>query len=47
LELTVRVTEDAKPEVMGEIARQLVYEARDAMEHAASNGEQPPAWCKF
>ena len=44
LELTVRVTEDAKPEVMRQIARQLVHEARAAMEHAASNGEQPPAW---
>src|SRR5260370_32143093 len=44
LELTVRVTEDAKPEVMRQIARQLVHEARVAMEHAASNGEQPPQW---
>jgi hypothetical protein len=44
LELTVRVTEEAKPEVMREIARQLVQEARAAMERAASNGEQPPAW---
>jgi TOTE conflict system, Archaeo-Eukaryotic Primase domain len=44
LELIVRVTEQAKPEVMREIARQLVSEACAAMEHAASNGEQPPAW---
>ncbi len=36
LELTVRVTEDAKPEMMRQIARQLVHEA--------SNGEQLPAW---
>jgi hypothetical protein len=36
LELTVRVTEDAKPEMMRQIARQLVHEA--------SNGEQSPAW---
>src|SRR6266446_1722073 len=38
LELAVRVTEEAKPEVMREIARQLVHEARAAIEHAASNG---------
>ena len=44
LELAVRVTEEAKPEVMREIARQLVHEARAAIEHAASNGEQPPVW---
>ena len=44
LELTVRVMEEAKPEVMRQIARQLVSEARAAMEQAASNGEQPPAW---
>jgi TOTE conflict system, Archaeo-Eukaryotic Primase domain len=44
LELIVRVTEQAKPEAMREIARQLVSEARATMEHAASNGEQPPLW---
>ena len=33
LELTVRVTEEAKPEMKRQIARQLVHEA--------SNGEQP------
>jgi len=44
LELTVRVTEAAKPEVMREIARQLVSEAREAMERAAHCGEQPPPW---
>jgi hypothetical protein len=44
LELRVRVTEEAKPEVMREIARQLVSEAREAMESAAQRGEQPPPW---
>jgi len=44
LELTVQVTEDAKPEVMREIARQLMSEAREAVESAAQCGEQPPQW---
>jgi TOTE conflict system primase-like protein len=44
LELTVRVTQEAKPEVMRQIARQLLREAREAMESAAWRGEQPPAW---
>jgi hypothetical protein len=44
LELTVRVTQEAKPEVMRQIARQLVREAREAMEAAAWRGDQPPAW---
>ena len=44
LELTVRVNDQPKPEVMRDLARQLVQEARDAMESAARNGEQPPQW---
>jgi len=44
LELTVRVTQQAKPEVMRQLARQLVREARAAMESAAWRGESPPAW---
>jgi hypothetical protein len=44
LELTVRVNEEPKPEVMHDLARQLVSEAREAMESAARCGEQPPQW---
>jgi hypothetical protein len=44
LELTVRVNEEAKPEVMRELARQLVGEAREAVESAAYCGEEPPQW---
>src|SRR5205807_468909 len=44
LELTVRVNQEAKPEVMRQIARQLMREAREAMESAAWAGEPPPAW---
>jgi hypothetical protein len=44
LELTVRITQEAKPEVMRQLGRQLVREAREAMESAAWRGDQPPAW---
>jgi hypothetical protein len=44
LELAVRVTQVAKPEVMRKLAQQLVQEAREAMERAAWRGEEPPAW---
>lgn len=44
LELQVRVTQETKPEVMRRLARQLVREAREAMESAAWRGEQPPVW---
>jgi hypothetical protein len=44
LELMVRVSQEAKPEVMRQIGRQLVREAREAMESAAWRGDQPPAW---
>jgi transcription initiation factor TFIIIB Brf1 subunit/transcription initiation factor TFIIB len=44
LELTVRVGDEPKPEVMRRIARQLVSEARAALENAAHCGEQPPQW---
>ena len=44
LELIVQVTKKAKPEVMREIARQLVSAGREAVESAAQRGEQPPKW---
>jgi hypothetical protein len=44
LELTVRVNDEPKPEIMREMARQLVSEAREAMERAARCAEQPPRW---
>src|SRR5260370_305563 len=44
LELTTRVTQEAKPEVMRKLAQQLVQEAREAMERAAWRGEEPSAW---
>jgi hypothetical protein len=44
LELTVRVNAEPKPEVMRELARQFVSEAREAVESAAHGGEQPPQW---
>jgi hypothetical protein len=44
LELAVRVTQEAKPEVMRKLAQQLVQEAREAMEGAAWRGEEPPVW---
>jgi hypothetical protein len=42
LELIVRINDEPKPEVMRQIARQLVSEAREAMDRAARCGEQPP-----
>jgi hypothetical protein len=44
LELAVRVTQEAKPEVMEKVARQLVQEAREAMESAAWRSKEPPEW---
>jgi hypothetical protein len=44
LELTVRVNNEPKAAVMRELARQLVSEAREAMESAARCGQQPPQW---
>jgi hypothetical protein len=44
LELTVRVKDEPKSEVMRELARQLVSEVREAVESAAHRGEQPPQW---
>ena len=44
LELTVRVNDEPKSEVMRELARQLMSEAREAVESAAHCGEQPPQW---
>jgi transcription initiation factor TFIIIB Brf1 subunit/transcription initiation factor TFIIB len=44
LELTVRVNDEPKPQVMREIARQLVSQARQGLESAAHCGKQPPQW---
>jgi len=38
LELTVRVNDEPKPEVMHQLARQLVSEAREAVESTACYG---------
>jgi hypothetical protein len=43
LELTARITQETKPEIMRHAARALVSEARDAMESAARDGQLPPA----
>ena len=42
LELTVRVNEEPKPEVMRQAAHQLLSEACEAREVAARGGEHPP-----
>ncbi len=44
LELAARITQQTKPEVMREVARALVSEAREAMESAGRSGQLPPAW---
>lgn len=44
LELQVRISEQAKPDVMREAARDLVCKARIALEDAARNGQLPPEW---
>lgn len=44
LELEARISEQSKPEVMRQIARELVREARAALESAAQSGKQPLAW---
>jgi hypothetical protein len=44
MELQVRVTQETKPEVMRQIGRQLIREAREAMESAAWRGLPPPTW---
>ncbi|HEV2579606.1 MAG TPA: hypothetical protein VGT44_02040, partial [Ktedonobacteraceae bacterium] len=44
LELQVRISQQAKPEVMRRVGRQLVHEAREVLESAAWRQEQPPAW---
>ena len=38
LELTTRQTQEPKPEVIGQAARELFNQARSAMESAASTG---------
>jgi hypothetical protein len=44
LELEVRISEQGKPETLRQVARDLVREARAALESAASSGQRPPAW---
>lgn len=44
LELEARISEQSKPEIMRQVARDLVKEARAALESAARRGEPPPAW---
>lgn len=46
LELEARISEQSKPEMMHQIPRDLVKEARAALESAARSGEQPPAWVR-
>jgi hypothetical protein len=44
LELESRISEQSKPETMSQAARDLVKEARAALESAARSGQQPPMW---
>ncbi|HEX6554684.1 MAG TPA: hypothetical protein VF026_18095 [Ktedonobacteraceae bacterium] len=44
LELTVRLNDEPKSQVMRQMARQLVSQARQALESAAHGGKQPPQW---
>lgn len=44
LELEARISDQGKPETMRLAARDLVKEARAALESAARSGLQPPAW---
>lgn len=44
LELEARISEQGKPAIMQKIARDLVKEARIALECSARAGQQPPAW---
>lgn len=39
--LALHLTEEPKPEVMRQLARQLVSEAREAMESSTRNGCRP------
>jgi hypothetical protein len=39
-----KVAEQGKPEILRQVARDLVKEARAALESAARNGQQPPTW---
>lgn len=43
LELETRISEQSKPETMSQAARDLVREARAALESAARAGQQPPS----
>ena len=44
LELEARISEQSKPETLRQVARDLIKEARAALETAAGSGQQPPAW---
>ncbi len=44
LELQVRISQEPKPEVLRQAAKELVSEARAALERAARKGEPIPAW---
>jgi hypothetical protein len=44
LELAARLEQKSKSETMRAAARQLLQEARIALENAARSGQQPPAW---
>jgi hypothetical protein len=44
LELQVRLSQAPKPEVMRQAAKELVQEARQALEGAARSGQPLPAW---
>ena len=44
LELQARLTQEPKAEVMRQAARELLWDARTAMESAARNNEQLPGW---
>ncbi len=44
LELRIRLSGQRKPEVLRQVGRELVREARAALESAASAGHQPPMW---
>ena len=44
LELRIRLSGQSKPEVLRQVGRELVQEARAALESAAVSGKLPPTW---
>lgn len=44
LELEARISEQSKPEMLRQIVRGLVKEARVFLESAVRSGQQPPTW---